>query len=80
MNSAQYSGESSNSSCCVNRKINLYGYLSVKFKLIGKNIKVSKVTGNNFLKSGLTGVYPLLVSHCSHESLPFSFAELDKYK
>lgn len=43
-------------------------------------LRCLKVTGNNFLKSDLTGTYLLLVFHCSHESLPFSFAELDKYK
>lgn len=31
-------------------------------------------------KSGLIGIYPLLIFHCFHKILLFSFAELDKYK
>lgn len=36
--------------------------------------------GNTLLKSGLIGIYPLLIFHHFHKILLFSFAELDKYK
>lgn len=37
--------------------------------------------GQYFLKkSGLIVIYPLLMFHCFHKILLFSFAELDKYK